>query len=237
MQSFEFRTTPVIISGAGKTEGTGKHMRALGASRVFLVSDPGVLAAGLADAAQASLKAAGLSFDIWDSVRADPPEAEILEAVVAAREAGCDAVLGLGGGSPMDTAKLVALLLGTDQPIADAYGVGNARGGRVPLVLVPTTAGTGSEVTPIAIVTTGENEKKGVVAPQLIPDAAILDATLTAGLPAPVTAATGIDAMVHAIEAYTSRHKKNALSDVLAREALALLGGSIRTACTTPDDL
>ncbi|MEM6680438.1 MAG: iron-containing alcohol dehydrogenase, partial [Pseudomonadota bacterium] len=125
----------------------------------------------------------------------------------------------------------------TDQPIAEAYGVGQARGTRLPLVLVPTTAGTGSEVTPIAIVTTGENEKKGVVAPQLYPDAAILDATLTTGLPASVTAATGIDAMVHAIEAYTSRHRKNPMSDALAREALARLGGSIRTACTVPDDL
>jgi alcohol dehydrogenase class IV len=116
------------------------------------------------------------------------------------------------------------------------YGVGPVRGDRLPLVLAPTTAGTGSEVTPIAIVTTGEAEKKGVVAPQLLPDWAILDPELTVGLPAAVTAATGIDAMVHAIEAFTSKHKKNVVSDCLARQALELLGGNIAKACHTPQD-
>lgn len=104
------------------------------------------------------------------------------------------------------------------------------------MVLAPTTAGTGSEVTPISIVTTGTNEKKGVVSHQLLPDWAVLDAELTVGLPAHVTAATGIDAMVHAIEAFTSKHKKNVVSDTLARQALELLGGAIHTACHTPQD-
>jgi alcohol dehydrogenase class IV len=108
--------------------------------------------------------------------------------------------------------------------------------GIVPIVAVPTTAGTGSEVTPIAVVTLSGADKMGVVSPQLFGDVALLDADLTVGLPAPVTAATGIDAMVHAIEAYTSKHKKNPISDALAREALTLLAGNIRTACKTPDD-
>ncbi|MEM9764489.1 MAG: iron-containing alcohol dehydrogenase [Pseudomonadota bacterium] len=237
MTPFDFRTTPAIASGPGKTAALGEQFRALGATRVALISDPGVIGAGLTAEAEASLATAGLGVFRWQDVKADPPEDDILAATAAARAEGCDAVLGLGGGSPMDTAKLVALLLGTDQPLAEAYGVGHARGRRVPLILVPTTAGTGSEVTPIAIVTTGENEKKGVVAPQLLPDAAVLDATLTTGLPATVTAATGIDAMVHAIEAYTSRHRKNPLSDVLAREALALLGANIRQAVAVPGDV
>ncbi|MEL6482662.1 MAG: iron-containing alcohol dehydrogenase, partial [Pseudomonadota bacterium] len=167
MTSFDFRTTPAIASGPGKTAALGAQFRALGATRIALVSDPGVIGAGLTSEAEAALNSAGLGVFRWQDVKADPPEADILAATAAARAEGCDAVLGLGGGSPMDTAKLVALLLGTDQPLAEAYGVGNARGRRVPLILVPTTAGTGSEVTPIAIVTTGENEKKGVVAPQL----------------------------------------------------------------------
>ena len=100
------------------------------------------------------------------------------------------------------------------------------------MIQVPTTAGTGSEVTPISIVTTGQSEKKGVVSPVLLPDWAVLDGELTLSVPSDVTAATGIDAMVHAIEAYTSRIKKNALSDLLAREALFLLGSNIREACT-----
>jgi alcohol dehydrogenase class IV len=104
-------------------------------------------------------------------------------------------------------------------------------------LLAPTTAGTGSEVTPIAIVTTPTTEKKGVVSPRLLPDWAILDPELTLGLPAHVMAATGIDAMVHAIEAYTSKHKKNPMSDQLARQALALLSANIRTACTDGENL
>ncbi len=110
------------------------------------------------------------------------------------------------------------------------YGVGKVSGGRLPLVLVPTTAGTGSEVTPVAIITTGETTKAGVSSPVLLPDVAVLDAALTLGLPPAVTAMTGVDAMVHAIEAYTSRHKKNPLSDNLALQALHLLSRNIRTA-------
>ena len=141
-------------------------------------------------------------------------------------------MIGFGGGSSMDVAKLVALLAHPDatQSLADIYGVGLATGPRLPLFQVPTTAGTGSEVTPVAIVTTGETTKAGVVAPSLLPDLAVLDAELTLGLPPHVTAATGVDAMVHAIEAYTSAHKKNPYSDMLAREALRLLGGNLVTA-------
>ncbi len=128
------------------------------------------------------------------------------------------------------------MLAAGDTRLEDIRGVDKVRGARLPLVLVPTTAGTGSEVTPIAIVTTGENMKQGVVSPVLLPDVALLDADLTLGLPAPVTAATGIDAMVHAIEAYTSKRLKNPLSDTLAREALRLLSANIRRACRTPAD-
>jgi alcohol dehydrogenase class IV len=122
------------------------------------------------------------------------------------------------------------VLLGTDQPLDQLYGVDQVRGGRLPLILVPTTAGTGSEVTPVAIVTTGETTKAGVSSAILLPDFAVLDADLTLGLPPAITAMTGIDAMVHAIEAYTSKHKKNPLSDNLARQALALLSANVRTA-------
>ncbi|MGB0844918.1 MAG: iron-containing alcohol dehydrogenase, partial [Alphaproteobacteria bacterium] len=163
---------------------------------------------------------------------ADPPESMVLTVVEAAKRAGVDGVVSVGGGSSMDTAKLVAVLAGnTDQPLGSMYGIGQVDGARLPLILAPTTAGTGSEVTTISIVTTGEAEKKGVVSPTLIPDWAILDADLTLGLPPAVTAATGIDAMVHAIEAFTSKHKKNIVSDCLAKQALELLGQNIHTAC------
>jgi alcohol dehydrogenase len=168
---------------------------------------------------------------------ADPPEIVVLSAVAAAREHDTDIVIGLGGGSSMDVAKLIAVLAGGTQALQDIYGIGNVTGSRLPLVQLPTTAGTGSEVTNIAIVTTGATTKMGVVAPQLYADMAILDAELTMGLPAKVTAATGIDAMVHAIEAYTSRHKKNPLSDMLARQALSLLSANLTTACENGGNL
>jgi alcohol dehydrogenase class IV len=235
--SFSFQTTRSVLCEVGATAKIGEIMAARGCRKVAFVTDAMILKLGLADAALEGLAAAGVGVWIFSEVVADPPEAMILAAVAEARAQGVDGVVSIGGGSSLDTAKLIAVLAGADQTIGDIYGIGLVRGERLPLVLAPTTAGTGSEVTPISIVTTGASEKKGVVAPQLLPDWAILDAELTVGLPAAVTAATGIDAMVHAIEAFTSKHKKNVVSDCLAREALRLLGGNIRKACVTPQDL
>jgi alcohol dehydrogenase class IV len=209
----------------------GELAARLGCKSVLLMTDRGVEAAGLLEAALSSLKKADVAVRIYSDVQADPPESVVNSAVEAARACQADGVIGLGGGSSMDVAKLVALLATGQERLGEIYGVGMVRGPRLPLILVPTTAGTGSEVTPISIVTTGENEKKGVVSPVLIPDWAVLDPELTLGLPAAVTAATGIDAMVHAIEAYTSKRLKNPVSDCLAREALRLLFNNIHTAC------
>ncbi len=231
MHAFQFQTTKSILSEVGSTSKIGGIMADMGCKKVGFVTDKIILELGLAKASLDSLKEAGIEVHIIDDVVADPPEAMILEAVNECKSAGVDGIVSVGGGSSMDTAKLIAVLAGSDQPIGEMYGVGLVKDGRLPMVLAPTTAGTGSEVTPISIVTTGTNEKKGVVSHQLLPDWAILDAELTVGLPAHITAATGIDAMVHAIEAYTSKHKKNILSDTLARQALELLGGSIHTAC------
>lgn len=236
MHSFTFQTTKSVLSEVGATEKIGSIMAGYGCKKVAFITDAIILQLGLADTALASLKAAGVDVWTFSDVVADPPEAMILQATEQAKAEGVDGVVSVGGGSSLDTAKLIAILVDSDQAIAEMYGVGMVKGGRLPLVLAPTTAGTGSEVTPISIVTTGEAEKKGVVSPQLLPDWAILDAELTVGLPAHVTAATGIDAMVHAIEAYTSKHKKNVVSDCLARQALELLGANIRTACTSPED-
>ncbi|MCW1842690.1 iron-containing alcohol dehydrogenase [Prosthecomicrobium hirschii] len=231
MIPFAFQTTRHVVVEPGASGRIGALVAELGARHVFLVTDRGIEAAGLLEPALNGLRAAGIAVTLHTDVVADPPEALVLKAVEAARAAGADAVVSVGGGSSMDVAKLVALLVPGRQALADIYGVGLARGPRLPLVLAPTTAGTGSEVTPISIVTTGAGEKKGVVAPVLIPDVAVLDADLTLGLPAPVTAATGIDAMVHAIEAFTSKRLKNPVSDCLAREALRLLAGNIAEAC------
>src|SRR5690606_39209509 len=230
MNSFTFTTTRSLLCEPGASHNLATHVQSLGIRRPFLVTDRGVLATGILQPALDSLSGAGLELAVFADVVADPPEAVVLDALAQARAHRCDGVIGFGGGSPMDTAKLVALLSKSEQSLQQVYGVGNATGKRLPLIQVPTTAGTGSEVTPIAIVTTGETTKMGVVATQLLPDLAILDATLTTGLPGPVTAATGIDAMVHAIEAYTSKVRKNSYSDMLAREALRLLSANLHTA-------
>ncbi|MEM7508716.1 MAG: iron-containing alcohol dehydrogenase [Pseudomonadota bacterium] len=236
MTSFSFATTPSLLVEQGGTAKIGEIAAGLGCRRVAFVTDANLVALGHTEAARRSLATVGIDVWLFDRVAPDPPEAMVLDAVAGARAAGVDGVVSVGGGSCLDTAKMVAVLLGTDQPIGEMYGVGLVRGERLPLVVAPTTAGTGSEVTSISILTLARAEKMGVVAPQLFPDAAILDADLTVTLPAAVTAATGIDAMVHAIEAYTSKIKKNPVSDCLAREALRLLGGAIRRACEAPED-
>lgn len=220
---FDFATTPRVLVRPGAMTDPGAWLLSLPGRRLFLITDPGLVKAGVVAPVVAALEAAGREVTVYQDVEADPPEARVLATVDAARAAGAELIIGLGGGSSMDTAKLVALLAATPQPLDAIYGIGLAKGPRLPLVQVPTTAGTGSEVTPIAIVTTPSQEKKGVVSPLLYPDLAVLDAELTLGLPPAVTAMTGIDAMVHAIEAYTSRLKKNPLADSLAREALRLL--------------
>ncbi|MFB9246009.1 iron-containing alcohol dehydrogenase [Massilia antarctica] len=236
---FSFSTVPHLVSAPGASSRLGtqvaNHFPA--ARRALIVTDPGFLATGLVDTPRRSLEEAGLAVHVWSDVVADPPESVVLQAVDVARSRGADIIIGLGGGSSMDVAKLIAVLAGSDQPLSQIYGIGNVRGTRLPLVQIPTTAGTGSEVTNIAIVTTGATTKMGVVAPQLYADLAILDAQLTLGLPPMVTAATGIDAMVHAIEAFTSKHKKNPLSDNLARQALSLLSRNLLRACEHGGDL
>ena len=235
--SFLFQTTRSVLCEPGASAKIGALAKELGCSKVAFVTDNGIVNLGIAKPALESLHAAGVKTWIYSNVVPDPPENMVRSVIGAAEQEKIDGVVSVGGGSSLDTAKLVAVLAGSDQKLNELYGIGMVKGGRLPLILAPTTAGTGSEVTPISIVTTGEAEKKGVVAPQLLPDWAVLDAELTTGLPAAVTAATGIDAMVHAIEAYTSAHKKNPLSDCLAREALRLLGGNIRTVCSEPDNI
>lgn len=233
MSNFQFRTVPTLINEVGAASRLGEliaqHFPSV--RRVLLVTDAGFLRTGLVDKPMQSLRDAGLEVQIYSDVQADPPEAVVLSAVEAARLFHVELVVGLGGGSSMDVAKLIAVLAPGTQALSTMYGIGNVQGSRLPLVQIPTTAGTGSEVTNIAIVTTGATSKLGVVAPQLYADLAILDASLTLGLPAAVTAATGIDAMVHAIEAFTSRHLKNPLSDMLALQALSLLSDNLLPAC------
>ena len=230
MTPFTFHPGPRLISGEGSAARLAEH---LPDGPCLFVTDRDVIALGLTDACRASLTEVVL----FDAVEADPSKATLLAAVDAGRAAGATSVVGFGGGSPMDVAKLAAYLLGSGDDLDSIWGVGLANGQHLPLALVPTTAGTGSEATPVAVITCEGGEKRGVNSPSLIADWAALDASLTVGMPRALTAATGIDAIVHAVEAFTSARLKNPLSDMYALEALKLLSANLLTACNDPTNL
>ena len=229
MSHFQFQTVSNIISGLGSIYELKQLLQQQPYKKLLLVTDAGMIQQQLHLPIIEILETIQLDYVIYSSVQADPPEHIVLDAVQFAKNEKVDIVLGFGGGSSLDVAKIIAILAHPQQQqkLSDLYGINNAKQPRLPLFLVPTTAGTGSEVTPISIVTTGKTTKTGIVSPVLFADVAILDATFTQNLPAHITAATGIDAMVHAIEAYTSKIKKNPYADMLAKQALKLLNHNL----------
>ena len=239
MGYFQFQSASSIISGLGSIAELKTILIDRNYQKVLLVTDPGMIAHQYHLPVIECLDAAQIDYVIYSDIQADPPEEIVLNAAAYAKQEKVDAVLGFGGGSSMDVAKVIALLAHPDQTqqLSDMYGVNNAKGPRLPLILIPTTAGTGSEVTPISIITTGETTKTGIVSPVLYADVAILDANFTRDLPAHITAATGIDAMVHAIEAYTSKLKKNVYADMLAKHALRLLNDNLPKVLSNGHDM
>jgi len=239
MQRFQFQTVPNIIAGLGTIRELHQILQKGKYVRVLLVTDQGMIAQNLHEEVLYLINEAGLDYAIYADVQADPPEHIIADAISFARQEQIDVVIGFGGGSSLDVAKIIAVLSHPQQTqcLNELYGIDQVEGPRLPLILIPTTAGTGSEVTPISIVTTGETTKTGIVSPLLFADIAILDASFTRGLPKHITAATGIDAMVHAIEAYTSKIKKNLYSDMLAKQALKLLNINLPRVLDDGDDL
>lgn len=239
MNQFQFQTVPNIIAGLGSIQELRTILSQHDYRKALLVTDAGMIQHQLHLPILDILDQIGLETIIYSDIQADPPEHIVLEAVDFATQEQIDVIIGFGGGSSMDVAKIIALLAHPkqQQKLSEIYGVNQAKSPRLPLILIPTTAGTGSEVTPISIVTTGATTKMGVVAPILYADVAILDATFTQGLPAHITAATGIDAMVHAIEAYTSNVKKNFYADMLAQNALKLLNHNLAKVLKNGADL
>lgn len=238
LNSFTFSTAPSIVFEPGASKHLGALAGKLLGPCVLFVTDPGLRNLGLCDPAIAAFAEKGIAVTLFDSVEPDPSRATLMRAVESCKSASITGVVGFGGGSSMDIAKLAALLAGSGEDLDEAWGVAQAKGPRLPLVLVPTTAGTGSEVTPVSIITVGEEEKRGVSSAIILPDIAVLDPELTLGLPPAITAATGIDAMVHAIEAYASKNSNNnPLSRMLAKEALQLLGANIEIAVSNGGDM
>lgn len=232
MRSFDFHYGPrLLVSGDTQSQ----LASLLPPGPCLFVTDSTIIELGLAGPYLDALSK-DRDVDVFSDVEADPSRRTLIAAVDQGRSLGAASVVGFGGGSPMDVAKLAAYLLGSGDDLDEIWGVEQAHGRRLPLALVPTTAGTGSEVTPISVITMEDGTKLAVNARALTADVAILDAELTVGLPRHVTAATGIDAIVHAVEAYTSARLKNPLSDLFAVKALKLLTANLDRACANPED-
>ena len=225
-----FQTTPRIVMGPGSFNGLPDEVKRLGRKNIMIITDPGLVRTGIVGRLEELLIGAGVKVARFDSVESDPRYEIASQAADLTREAGADLVVGIGGGSSLDIAKVSSILVTNSDPVSAFFGVDMVPNPGLTTILVPTTAGTGSEVTPIAILSDyGEKLKKGIVSPYLFPAVAMLDAELTVGLPAPVTAATGMDALIHAVEAYTSRNA-TPFTDMLALEAIRLVFRHIRTA-------
>lgn len=232
-----FRTTKRILFGFGAVEKTGAEAQLLKAKKVLIITDQGVIQAGLLETVEKSLQAAGLPFAIFDGVEPDPRIEVVEKSVEKAKKEGIDLIIGFGGGSSLDIAKVTSILLTNSGKIDGLFGIDLVPNPGIPVILVPTTAGTGSEVTPIAILSdTKEKLKKGIVSPFLFPEVAIVDPRLTIGLPPSVTAFTGMDALTHAIEAYASINA-TALTDLFAFRALELISQNIRVAYANGENL
>ena len=237
MSTYSILNAGRIVAGPDSIEQIADIVKDYGASRVLIISDKGVARAGLIDRPKALLEAAGIAVSILDDT---PPEPEVEQANAifnAAKNAACDMVIGIGGGSVMDVAKLTAVLLNNDVTLRELLDKAPIPRRGLPTLMIPTTAGTGSETTPNSIVLVPEDELKvGIVSPKLMPDCVILDPKMTLGLPPAITASTGMDALCHAIECYTSK-KGNPFSEMIALKAISLITRSIRRAFKTGTDI
>jgi len=232
-----FRTTKRILFGAGSVEKIGTEAQLLKAKKILIITDPGVIQAGLLEGVEKSLQSVNLPFVIFDGVEPDPRIEVVEKSVEKAKKEGIDLIIGFGGGSSLDIAKVTSIMITNTGKIDSFFGVDLVPNPGVPVILIPTTAGTGSEVTPIAILSdTKEKLKKGIVSPTLFPEVAILDPKLTIGLPPSVTAFTGMDALTHAIESYYSINATD-LSDLLAFRAMELLSKNLRMAYAHGENL
>ena len=238
MTGIEFYTNGHIISEADSMrQKLGTLAKQYRATSAIIVTDSGIAQLGYVDIAQQSLQEAGVNVVVFDSVVADPPVAIVNDAIKIARDNSCDLVIGLGGGSSIDTAKIVALHPNEFESINDILDKDVSGFNKLPLFAIPTTAGTGAEATFVSVITAKDGSKKAIYTPKILPDVAILDATLTLKLPRHITAATALDAMVHCVEAYTSRTKKNPISDALAVKGLQMLWNNFEKVLNQGDDI
>lgn len=226
-----------IVFGPGCVEVVGREVKRLGGSRVLLVTDPGVRAAGIVERVLEFLEAEKLESTIYEDVQSNPTVGNVSDGVSALRRHRADAVVGVGGGSVLDAAKMVAALAANGGQVQEYDGVDLVQKRMLPFVAVNTTAGTGSEVSRWAVITDPERQVKMAIGSEnIVPDVAVDDPLLTTSIPQSLTAATGMDALTHAIEAYVGKNASH-LSDSLALGAIALLTGNLRRAYSSGDDV
>ena len=236
-KTFSFTGAGKIVFGNGAFEQLAEQIKELGGTKPLVVLDGNLSAAGLHERVTASLKKAGMEIVIFDKVEGEPPLELADEGAQAAATKQCDLVVGIGGGSAMDVAKAVAAITVNKGSAKDFLGLNNVPGPGLPTIMVPTTAGTGSEVTFTSVFIRKDlSKKEGMNSPYLYPNIALLDPELTLSIPSPVTATTGVDALCHAIESYTSI-AASPMSELISLEAIDLIASSLRTCVHNGTDL
>jgi alcohol dehydrogenase class IV len=236
LPTFRLDAPSPILHGAGCRRELPRLVRELGATRVLLVTDPGVIRLGTADEIQTLLEGAGLHVARFSEVQPDPTDENVAAGVAALLAHRADAVVAVGGGSPIDTAKVIAIRPANPDPLPAFMGLHKIGRPGLPLIAVPTTAGTGSEATKVAVITdTARGVKMMMLSATLLPRAAVVDYELTLSMPPALTAAVGVDTLTHGIEAYVSR-KANALSDPLALQCISLCAQHLQNAWREPDN-
>jgi alcohol dehydrogenase class IV len=235
-QTYQFKAPSVIANGPGAAKEVGNFAKGLG-KKALLVTDTHLEKAGLLKELKKSLEMAGIPFAVYDKVVMEPTQDYTEEGLKAFKEAGADFLIAVGGGSPMDTAKAIGALATNGGKISDFMGANKIPKPAAPLIAIPTTAGTGSEVTPFTIITdTVKDVKMLIASPNILPRVALVDPLMTLQMPQNITAATGLDALTHAIEAYVSV-KAQPLTDTLALQAIRMIAANIRQAWSNGDHL
>ena len=232
-----FKSIGKIVIGINAISTLPAEIKQLGGRRIFVLTDEGIVKSGTWDKVLKVIEGSFESISVFSKVPPEPPLETIQECLDLARDAKCDLIIGLGGGSAMDVAKVISVMMTNEKTLDQIIGINLVEKRGLPKILIPTTAGTGSEVTPIVILTDDrENLKKGIVSDFLFPETAILDAQLTVTLPPGPTAASGMDAMIHAVESYTSVNATS-MTDHLALRAIGLIRANIRSAWANGNNL
>ena len=236
-KQFEFRVPRVVIAGYDALARLAAEVRSVGGRKGLVVTDPGVAKSGVLEKVTKPLAADGIAFEVFDQVQPEPPIACAEAALAALKKAGADFVIGVGGGSSMDVSKVIAMLAVNGGDARQYFGEGKVPKRGLPTVLIPTTAGTGSEVSPIAMLTDpAEHLKKGIVSWNILADAAVVDPEMSRTTPPRVTAATGMDALTHAIEGMFSV-MANPVCDGICLESAHLIVKYLPRAFKNPDDM